>query len=606
MYFEMARAVVGLVVLSTAAFGAGSWIEGLLPRSLSEMERVAVVLLGGLGLLGAGMFVIGLLAFTPAVILPFCATAALIGLVVIRRRGSRLRFEWRAMPVHARLAVLIVAGMLCLTFVGGLSDIVGSIGHDGINYHLLGPKVWLRDGVIRPVLGNTHTAFPQTLEVVFGLSWVLGGPRTPGLSAVLTLALFLAVSAGLARRLPGGTRESAWWCAALLAVMPAVHAGAHSGFIDVFYSALVLVAARIALDAERPAHFIACGLFCGFAMATKYTGLLAAPLVLLCVLYLRWQARPTGNVVAWRSLVVAALVAALPAVAFYLRNAIVLGCPIYPPTPGLLGLCDLRFVSLAWVKDFQDYIYVRRGAGFGRDWLAFLALPFNLTFRTDHFHGAGGIGLSSLALAPLGLRVAWRDQAARALAFLALAMLTVWFLTQQESRFLIHVYAISTCFAVVGWQRVAVSGDRVARRLAAVIVAVSIGYGGLVILRERQEALHAAVSPAYAARVLREETPHYDAFEYLNARATAKVMVMSMHIPAYYLDGDFLLAYEGWRGPVPAGMSEDDATRARWRALGVTYLLDVHDKWGGYALPRGTAIATLVFERDGARVYRVR
>lgn len=606
MYLDIMRAWLGLIVLAFASYGAGSWIERMLPSTFSNVDRLTAATLGGLALLGAGLFVIGIAAFTPAVIVAACGLAAVVGFVTIRRRGLIRVVALRVMPEAIRLPALIIASVLVVTALAGSSEVLGGIGHDGISYHLLGPKVWLRDGVIRPVLGNTHTAFPATLEVVYGLSMVLGGPKTPGLSAVLTLALFLGVAAGVARRMPGVDREGAWWCAALLAAMPAVYVGAHSGFVDVFYAALVLLAARIGLDATRASHFVACGLFCGFAMATKYTGIIAAPLIMASVLFMRSNQRAPHKFAPWRGIVLSVLASALPPAAFYMRNAIVLGCPIYPPPPILSDICTIRYVSAEWVRDFQNYILFRRGAGFGRDWAAYLALPFNLTYRTAHFHGAGGIGLSALALGPVGLVALRRDAVARTLALLAWALLTVWFLTQQESRFLIPVYAISTIFAVAGWRRVNASADVVARWLCAAVLAASVAYGGTVIMRARWSEVHAALSSSYAVRRVRDETPHYEAFAFLNERATSRVMVMSMHIPAYYLNAQFLLAYDGWRGVSPVGVPDDQVTLAKWHQLGVEYLLDVQDEWGQYAVPRTTSLASLVFERGGARVYRVR
>src|SRR5258708_34490978 len=78
--------------------------------------------------------------------------------------------------------------VLLLTAVAGLADITGDWGNDGVAYHLLGPKVWLRDGVIRPVLDNSHTAFPATAEVMYAAFLVLGGPHGPGFSAGFALS----------------------------------------------------------------------------------------------------------------------------------------------------------------------------------------------------------------------------------------------------------------------------------------------------------------------------------------------------------------------------------------------------------------------------------
>jgi hypothetical protein len=73
-------------------------------------------------------------------------------------------------------------------------------------------------------------------------------------------------------------------------------------------------------------------------------------------------------------------------------------------------------MSAGAISAFHAYIR-QRGAGLGRSFGAFLLLPFNLTFHTSNFHGAGGIGLCPLALAPLGI-LASRKNAARVLVLL--------------------------------------------------------------------------------------------------------------------------------------------------------------------------------------------
>src|SRR5258707_948486 len=279
MLWHLARLIFATSVVALAALGAGSWLQKLLPADFSRLERLACCWLGGFGLLGAALFLVGQIAFTPLTISLVLALGVLASIGPLMRAlkvaaGLRQSIQVRLIPAG------VVALVLLLTAVAGLADITGDWGNDGVAYHLLGPKVWLRDGVIRPVLDNSHTAFPATAEVMYAAFLVLGGPHGPGFSAVLTLSMFLFAVAALSVR-AGLDAGDAWWAAAFVAAMPAIYAGAHSGFVDVLYASFVLAAARIGLDAVRPKHFLAFGLFCGFAIATKYTGLLALPALLL-------------------------------------------------------------------------------------------------------------------------------------------------------------------------------------------------------------------------------------------------------------------------------------------------------------------------------------
>lgn len=87
----------------------------------------------------------------------------------------------------------------------------------------------------------------------------------------------------------GATDQEAWWAAAIVLTMPAVYAGSHGCFVDGIFAVFVLAGFRIGIDAQILKEWIACGLFCGFAIGTKYTGLIAVPILLACIVLLRWR-----------------------------------------------------------------------------------------------------------------------------------------------------------------------------------------------------------------------------------------------------------------------------------------------------------------------------
>jgi hypothetical protein len=94
-----------------------------------------------------------------------------------------------------------------------------------------------------------------------------------------------------------------------------------------------------------------------------------------------------------------------------------LGCPIYPPPPGYASFCSPKRLTADVISNFHAYIR-ERGAGMGRGVFAFILLPFNLTYHTANFHGAGGIGLCPLALGPIGAIAARENPAARMMLLL--------------------------------------------------------------------------------------------------------------------------------------------------------------------------------------------
>jgi hypothetical protein len=603
MLWDLAHLIFATSVIALAAFGSGHWIEKLLPTNFSRLDRLACCWLGGFGLLGAALFLVGQIAFTPftiSLVLAVGVLAAIGPLVRARKVAASLGhgIDVRFLPAG------VIALLLLLTAVAGLADITGDWGNDGIAYHLLGPKVWLRDGLIRPVPDNSHTAFPATAEVMYAAFVMLGGTHGPGFSAVLTLSMLLLVVAALSVR-AGLNAGGAWWAAAFVAAMPAVYTGAHSGFVDVLYASFVLAAARIGFDATRPKHFLAFGLFCGFAIATKYTGLLALPMLLLTAGIA--IAESAGH--RWRVLipdfgitVAAALLVGAPA---YARNWILLGCPIYPPPPLLASIFQVKYLSPEAVREYHAYIY-QRGAGLGRGLSAFLLLPFRLTYHTANFHGAGGIGLYALAMGPFGLLASRRSPFARALALLALLLTVEWFVTQQESRFLIHVYVIGAIFAVLGWQYVKSLSPRWGSSLCGVVIGCSLAYGLFMIGMARADDVAAAVSSPFAERQRQQRIPFLESFRFLNSEPSVqKALILDRSVPPYYCDKRYLKITGQWKEQVlPEIGSAHDALEYLGE-LHVSHVLDVRSEVSDFQVPAKTPGLTLVFERLNQRIYRV-
>jgi len=170
-------AVVSLSFLSIAAVGAGAWIFSVLPETFRRFERAALALLGGLGLLSTALFLVGQYSFSRVSILLVLTIPFLWGLRVLVR-AFPLRLP--VVPAPPRLSLIpmtLVVVILFSTALCGLAEISGDWGADAVSYHLLGPKVWLRTGVIRPILDNSTTAFPQIPETLFATLWSL---RRPG------------------------------------------------------------------------------------------------------------------------------------------------------------------------------------------------------------------------------------------------------------------------------------------------------------------------------------------------------------------------------------------------------------------------------------------
>jgi hypothetical protein len=603
MWILVFKASFSIVVLSIAALGASAWMQDALPSTFTRFDRWACAWIGGFGLLSLALFLIGQWKFTLTTII------ATIGLAVagaVKPLHDVLRAIHRAwcsrgkIPKFPSTVILVV---LLLTCAAGMAEITGDSGSDTVAYHLLGPKIWLREGIIRPVPDNSHTAFPQTAETLYSALFAIGGTRAPGLFSFAMFGLLLLASASVATRC-GLDSTGAWWVAALVATMPAVYSGTTNCFVDGLYAAFLLVAVRIGLDAHRRREWAMFGMYCGLAISTKYPGLLALPLLVSCAI-MRSAGKDGLRFGVVEKVGITVVAACSVAGGYYVRNWILLGCPIYPPPPGFAHICSPKYLSPNVVAQFHSYIY-QRGGGLGRGLVAFLLLPFNLTYHTSNFHGAGGIGLCPLAFAPLGIIASRRNSFAKMVVLVGFLLTVVWFVTQQESRFLIEVYVMGAIYGVVGWRYAISSGREFSRLLAGAIVALSIAYGAFMIRRADSEGVRADFSASFATQRRNKEIPFLESFEFLNREPSVrKVLILDRFVPSYYCDKDYIKPVGQWgERTLPGGPDALEAL-GRARDLNISHVLDVNSEIVPFQVKEKTSGLTLIFEAKNQRVYRV-
>jgi hypothetical protein len=601
-------AVLANLLLLFAAFGLGSFLRPLFPQNFLKVDRIAAIALGGLGLLGTLLFVVGMHHFSLVVILAVLLPAALFGLVFIRKelRGPANHLRFENIPL---LPVAVIALILIITLLGGLAEPVGDIKMDAIAYHFLGPRVWLRDSVIHVIPDECHASFPATVETLFAALMAVGGTRAPELFAFVAFAILLLIAAGFAIRM-GLDPPGVWWAVVLTASMPVVYRGSYGGFNDAVLSSFLLLAVRLALDAGAAKDYALAGIFAGLAMGTKYTAVIAFLLILGCAFLSALVRRAERPAKAFAGLTLFATIASLIASPWYLRNWLVLGSPIYPPPPVLLRFFHVKYMSPDAIHALAAMIQ-KEGLGMGHTLASFLLLPLHLTIHPANFlNGAGGVGVALLALAPFGLLMQRRDLFVRMLVLFAFLQTAAWFLTEQDARFLIHLYVILAIFAIWGWRYVAAKAPRFGPWLSGLAVACSILYGLFMIGSSRVDDLHAAVSSSYEKQRISREVPFLESFAYLNADTAAKkVLVLEPRVPTFYLQKDYLKPVGRFGEQTVPEANDFRLLSGKLASYGITHILDVrledkeilHD----FRVPPDQTNLQLIFEREDQRVYRV-
>jgi len=555
------RAIVAVAVLLVlGGLGVAAWnhpdgfLEGLLDAS-ARVAFWAVVLLGGARLAAwatgsrlAGLAHVvwdgaaGLVVLTVVLLVVglvphgFEATtvrvtlAAFVGAAALRARLDPLaRFRERAAPDVATRRFALA--LLAVAMAGLVWDRVPPVFFDARAYHFAQPELWLIEGRIAPAPWSLHSWFPPGMSVLYGAGLATGGEAWANDANVLVGLCLLAAVFDLGRRWLGSG-------AGLLAVLvllslpltlyalaiPAADLG-HGMFACASLGCLLLLRSTGHRCWLARAALLGAG-----AVLTKYLGLLVP--VALGALWLAARPGSTDGRHALRGRIGSAvrfsgppLVLVLP---WLLANLVTVGNPVAPVASSVFptsGLADGGAASF------------RADAGGGPPgWAdARNLLPRWVTGSEteSRIYPTPAWGWVPIVLAPLALVAARADPRVRATLVLALALITVWFLTFRWERFLVAAsafLALSLAGAiVVTWRRG--GALRVLPVLALPIAAASIAVALIHIERFTGGARVAAglESPRQLVARAFPSTRLYDrAAELLDAGADRVLLVGDM------------------------------------------------------------------------------
>ena len=574
----------------TACWGLGGLFQRWLRdgNDLLDSECAALRFMGGAGLLGLVTFLVGLVHFSVWGSAAILTAASLLN----------FRYPWsgRRCPTLSP-SLLFVAIVVLICVISGLARPVGDVDADEISYHLLGPRIWLREGRIALIPEESLIAFPATIEMLYSLARVISDDHAPGALGGLFFGALAMQVRGLARRLGGGVLAGDL-SAALITGMPAVTSTVDQCFVDVPYAAFLLAAARLAFEESRPQRAMLAGVFAGFACGTKYFGLPSTLFIALLVVVFQ-----TGKFASRvRAAITLLALSGVAGGAWYVRNWIMLGNPLYPPSPGLWHLLPTPTFSLQASIDLQAKI-LKRGEGLGRGIGDLLLLPFRLTYWTAWFHGGGGMGIAPLAFGPVGLAIATKRRTTIAWAAFGALLTIFWFYSDQEFRFLDPAIGIFAAFAGVGAETLLRQRSKMSRWPAFAAIGISLAVGGAHVFKSRVDRLRSVFSPTHAEARYRAGVPHFNAFEYLNSQTgVKKVFVCQPYTTVYYLRMPYTVAIGRLGEQAHPGIHSVAEAVGAVRDLGVTHVLDVSYYNSDFLWPREGA-GKLIYEEKDVRIY---
>ncbi|MCX7992379.1 MAG: hypothetical protein N2651_01790 [Fimbriimonadales bacterium] len=608
----------GVVILYVMVELGGRAMRRLTPNLL---EQIAFS-----GALGLGMMAYGMGALAALGQIERLRIVPLIPMLVFFIVSGGLKSRWLAWGEAFRRprcgmewVLACVAWLLAL--LGLVLCVLPPDGNewDALAYHFAFPKIYLQAGGMIEIPFMHQSYFPalQDMLYLWGLGWFAAegnGADSEALAKCLhwAMGVFTAIgAAGFVQRQGG----SGAWAATLILGAPAFLWQMFSAYADLataLYVSLAVFALVHAMREQKSGWLWMAGVMMGFALATKYTALLAWGLWGLIGLIWLARERQMSTV---KTLALAGAVALAIGSPWYVRNYLWTGNPVYPFAYEIFG-------GKNWSQEQANaYRNDQLKFGMGREPSMLLLAPWNLAANPAPFADPIGarvgervfllpsLGVGALAMPSVWLSGGVAQGMGYLLGFVALNLLG-WFYLMQQIRYLLLVLPV-----LAGAGLTAVHHA---------VFWVRYGYGVLLLLQAGFTlwligSVYLPVLPlaledrdAYLNRRLQL----YPAIQYLNTQTEPDAgAILLDETRGYYLNRRYLWGNAGHHRLIPYDSMHSGVQLAQWmQENGYRYLLinrqftprGEPEPWRALyydAIERGAL--QLVFAERGVEVYRL-
>lgn len=431
-------------------------------------------------------------------------------------------------------AVLTIAGL----FVCLLLTLAPETGKDALIYHLAVPKLFLKQGGFYFIPGNIFSNYPLLNEMLFtaGL-FIRGEIVAKGMHFIALLFVMLGIFQF--SRLKAIGNSYPWLSMLIFLSIPSVFLTAPMAYIDLFFTYYAIGALYAYLkwaDQSKRAWLILCGLFSGLALASKYNGLF---LPFLGCLGFFWVSHNKQE--QWRdslrNVVLYAVVTIAAGLPFYLKNAVLSGNPLYPFFYSVFG-------GQGWdAKQAQLYDLLIWRLGMGREWIDYLLLPWNLSFRAemDSIKFDGILGPVFILSLPFLFAIRNIPVQIRAILIFTASMFVFWTFSAQQVRYLFPILPLLS--VLTGW---ILTRAKIRSLLFIILIALTGGsliYNGLSTTNYlcQTKPLGAAIGLEDRESYLGRRIPSYAMFRYINQTLPeqSKIFFVYMKNKGFLCDRDF-------------------------------------------------------------------
>jgi len=288
------------------------------------------------------------------------------------RDASSIEPEKR--PVWERIAAVLLVVILVSLFLLVLTP---ETGKDALIYHLGVPKLFLKHQGFYFIPGNIFANYPLHSEMLFLVGLFFHGDiLAKGIHFLALLCILLGMWQFLRTWL-----ENVYPVLSIVVFLsiPTVYITSHTANNDLFITLYSMAAVLSFINWYEDNHkgwILLCGIFSGFAVASKYTALIL-PMTGLFGILLVSKRRNSENKLLFQDMALYLMAIIITGSPFYIKNWIVTGNPFYPFMYGIFG-------GRGWdANQASNYDMFVSNLGMGRQLLDYLLLPFNLSFRAE-------------------------------------------------------------------------------------------------------------------------------------------------------------------------------------------------------------------------------
>jgi hypothetical protein len=482
-------------------------------------------------------------------------------------------------------------------------SLVPPISKDALTHHLAVPKLYLEQGGIHEIPSLSFSYYPMNLELLYMVPLLLGNDICPKLIHFLFAVLTGGLIFGFLR--PRTNTSYALFGIVFFLSIPIIVKLSITAYVDLglifFSTAALLWIIKWLENGFRIRYLVISAIFCGWAMGTKYNGLITCFLLALFPLFIFARSKRAAPHSIMKTLGYGCLFLSVALIIYspwMIRNYAWTGNPIYP-------LYDQWFTP-DHVARKSVGLFTFRALVYHESWWEILLLPIRIFFQGQDgsprlFDGRLNPFLLILPLCAL-YRLKNDSEKIKTekkilFAFAGFYFAFAFFSSGLRMRYVSPIIPPLVILAVFGLKRLFDSlGEARSRPLTyggkLIVVFLVLFALGLNAMYIREQFAYVKPLSYISGNVTRDQyiekyRPEYAAMKFINRNLppNSKILFVFVGNRGYYCDRQYRFDMQDNRSQIAMFLRSSHDARAIWEGLkkeGITHMLinmDIFNRW---------------------------